>query len=115
MKLKVKDTKSFIQKSKEIYGDLFEYDKTEYVTWKTPLILKCKLCGQYFEMTPAKHLGTLKKRPKHGIVGCPECNMKNGNDWRREQAAKKWFEKAKKNLEMILIIQNLFIYLMKLQ
>lgn len=32
MKLKVKDTKSFIQKSKEIYGDLFEYDKTEYVT-----------------------------------------------------------------------------------
>lgn len=96
MKLKVKDTKSFIQKSKEIYGDLFEYDKTEYVTWKTPLILKCKLCGQYFEMTPAKHLGTLKKRPKHGIVGCPECNMKNGNDWRREQAAKKWFEKAKK-------------------
>ena len=28
----IKDTKSFIQKSKEVYGDLFEYDKTNYIT-----------------------------------------------------------------------------------
>lgn len=90
----IKDTKSFIQKSKEVYGDLFEYDKTNYITWKTPLILKCKHCGQYFEMTPAKHLGVLKKRPKYGIIGCPECNMRHGLNIRRKNISDRWFSKA---------------------
>lgn len=94
-KYKITDTESFIKRSKELYGDLFSYDKTIYTTWRTPLLLKCNNCGNYFYVTPAKHLGTLKKRPKYGIIGCPSCNHEHGMICRRNLAANKWFKKAK--------------------
>lgn len=93
MKRKI-NTEIFIQLSKEKYKELFEYDKTEYVNWITPIILKCKRCGKYFSITPAKHLGKIKKEPKYGVVGCPECNYKHGVILKKDKDRKQFFEKA---------------------
>lgn len=51
----LKTTEDFINRSKEIYKDLFEYDKTEFIDLETPIILKCKRCGNYFEVIPSNH------------------------------------------------------------
>lgn len=50
----LKTTEDFINRSKEIYKDLFEYDKTEFIDLETPIILKCKRCGNYFEIKKCK-------------------------------------------------------------
>ena len=93
MKRKI-NTEIFIQLSKKKYKDLFEYDKTEYINWTTQVTLKCKKCGKYFSITPAKHLGKLKKEPKYGVVGCPECNYKNGFLLKKEKDKEQFFKKA---------------------
>lgn len=56
---------NFILKSKELFGDKFEYSKVEYINGQTNVILKCITHGD-FEVSPNNHLS--KKS------GCPICN-----------------------------------------
>ena len=67
----------FIEKSRNIHGDLFEYHKVEYKNNKTKVELICKEHGSFF-VRPDCHLS---KR-----YGCPDCgirrrveNLKNKN------------------------------------
>ncbi len=55
----------FIIRSKELFGDKFDYSKVEYNNGRTNVILKCKTHGE-FKVKPNAHLS--KKS------GCPICN-----------------------------------------
>ncbi len=55
----------FIVKSKEIFGDTFDYSKCNYINAITKITLICKEKKHEFEVCPTKHYSTL---------GCPLCN-----------------------------------------
>lgn len=56
--------KAFVTRAQEVHGSKYLYEKTEYVTAKTPVIITCKQHGD-FEQTPDNHL--------NGANGCPSC------------------------------------------
>lgn len=58
------DNKSFIEKSKEVHGDIFNYDLTEYENNKTKVKISCKKHG-VFEVRPDNHINSKN--------GCPVC------------------------------------------
>ena len=60
----MRDTEWFIEKSKEKFGDKFDYSETIYKTSKTPLTIICPIHGK-FEQIPTNHL--------ESAHGCPEC------------------------------------------
>jgi hypothetical protein len=63
-------TEEFITKSKNIFGDLYDYNKVEYINNKIKVELICKEHGSFF-IRPDSHL--TKK------YGCKKCsNLKNG-------------------------------------
>jgi len=59
-------TEEFIERSKAIYGDRYEYSKTKYINNKTPVVIKCKIHGE-FSIRPDVHLFGKHRR------GCQEC------------------------------------------
>ena len=61
------DTDSFINESKKIFGDSFDYSLVEYKAAKEDVLLKCNKCGKTFPVTPNSHL------TKH--TGCSFCNI----------------------------------------
>ena len=64
----------FIEKSKLIHGDNFDYSKVEYVNNSTDVTIYCKKCEDDFQQTPATHL--------RGSI-CPNCaNKLNGDKCR---------------------------------
>lgn len=65
---RVKSKEGLIKKSKWYHGDIFTYDKLNFVDGKTPFTVTCKNCGD-FEHTVRIHF---KSRP-----GCPKCKRKN--------------------------------------
>lgn len=70
-KTKEERAEIFIKKSKEKFGDRFDYSKVEYVDSKTPVTLICKEHGE-FRVNMYCHLKTLDG-------GCPFCKTKHGH------------------------------------
>lgn len=66
---KARDT--FIERSKSIFLETLSYDKLDYKTNHTPVILTCKIHGD-FEVTPNKHLYRGKS--------CPLCESTSHNE-----------------------------------
>ena len=60
-----KTLEEFIEESKSMYGDRYNYSKTKYVSNHEKLTLSCNHCGNDFEQTPANHLS--------GRDGCKVC------------------------------------------
>lgn len=60
-----KTTEEFIELSKTLYPEKYEYTKTKYVNGKTPLIITCKKHGD-FKVYPNDHLKGQE---------CPECTI----------------------------------------
>lgn len=60
-------TNEFIEKSKKIFGDIFNYELVKYVDWKTKIKLICKKHNHIFSVTPNSHLSKNQ--------GCPKCTM----------------------------------------
>lgn len=56
----------FIQKSKEIFGDTFDYSKCNYINAFKKVILICNKDKHEFEVNPNRHYTNL---------GCPLCNQ----------------------------------------
>lgn len=54
----------FIKKSKEIFGDKYDYNKTIYSGYKKDLIIICKIHGE-FVVNPSNHISNKR--------GCPYC------------------------------------------
>jgi protein-arginine kinase activator protein McsA len=69
------NTEKFIEKSKQIHGDKYDYSLTNYTDYKTPVTILCKIHSTFFQ-TPTSHL--CKKR------GCQTCaNIGNGYQRRK--------------------------------
>ena len=62
------NNKSFIEKSKKIHGDKYDYSLVNYIDQKIKIIIIC-----------SKH-GEFKQQPKHHLEGsgCPLCNDSKG-------------------------------------
>lgn len=58
-------TEIWIVKAKEIYGDKFDYSKTQYINARTKVNIICNTCKQNFLQLPSLHL-------EHN--GCPNCS-----------------------------------------
>ncbi len=62
------NTIEFIEKSKYIHGNLYDYSKVNYINCSSKVIIICKIHGE-FEQTPNCHI--------HSKQGCPKCCRKN--------------------------------------
>ena len=71
-------TEEFIKRAREIYGDRFDYSKTEYVNARVKLIITCKEHGD-FTILPQHHL----KNEGSGRTGCSECGKRAINTNRK--------------------------------
>lgn len=60
-----KTTKGFISELREIYGDVYDYSKVNYINAHTGVVLVCPKHGE-FKLTPNKLLSRKN--------GCPECS-----------------------------------------
>lgn len=68
-------TEEFIQRSKDKFGDKFDYSKTIYVNKRTPVTIICKEHGEFRQLPIDGHLQT--------ITGCPICGHNQSNIKRR--------------------------------
>jgi 2'-5' RNA ligase len=58
-----KAAETFIQKALEIHGNTYDYSKSHYETSGKPIVITCRLHGD-FKQSPSKHLAG---------QGCPKC------------------------------------------
>lgn len=56
-------TDDFIRKAKQTHGDIYNYSKSIYVDYKTPVEIICKNHGSFYQI-PSKHINK---------NGCPRC------------------------------------------
>lgn len=62
-------TKGFIERSKSVYGDFYDYSKTVYTNCREPVTVTCLVHGD-FDIIAYYH--------SSGGNGCPECGLENG-------------------------------------
>lgn len=77
---------NFISLAKKKFGDLYSYDKVDYLNYFTKVWIKCNRCGNYFLVTPNNFLQSAGK-------GCPDC-VKIDQQKRLEEMNKKQKEDA---------------------
>lgn len=63
-------TEIFNKKSEELYRNKVDRSNVNYVNNRTPVLLKCNVCGHSFEQTPAGHI--------YQKQGCPRCKKSKG-------------------------------------
>jgi len=61
-----KTTKKFINESKKIHGDRYDYSKVVYVRNNDKVIIVCPKHGEFYK-TPVHHLNRNQ--------GCPKCKI----------------------------------------
>ena len=81
---KYADSETFIEKAKQIHGDIYDYSKVEYINNKTKVCVVCPIHGEFW-ITPSNHL--LGR-------GCKECGK-----IKQQENAKKRKEIKNKNQE----------------
>lgn len=59
------DCKQFVEKSRKIHGNKYDYSKVEYVNYNTKVCIICPEHGEFWK-TPAKHVNG---------QGCPKCSL----------------------------------------
>jgi len=69
--IKVISQEEFINKSKEIHGDKYDYSKVVYINMTTPVKIICRKCGYEFEQMPYSHL------QGHGCKYCNKSRLEN--------------------------------------
>lgn len=80
---RIERQKNFIKRSKERYGDRFDYSKVNYKNEGTPVLVRCKEHDYWFEILPDTHV-------RRGDGGCPLCSGSTG-----EMEVRKWLDEAK--------------------
>ena len=61
------DTESFIEKSKKIHNNKYDYSKVNYINAKTPVCIICPEHGEFWQLPNPHSTG----------VGCPKCRGRN--------------------------------------
>jgi hypothetical protein len=64
------DTVSYIKRSRELYGDRFNYLHTKFGNWQDRIKVVCTRCDYTIDSKPSRHL-------KYGY--CPKCGMSTGH------------------------------------
>ena len=64
------NNETFITRSQEIHGNLYDYELVDYKNNRTDVKIKCNHCGKIFLQRPCKHLMGR---------GCPDCGAKKGS------------------------------------
>lgn len=77
-------TDTFINKSRKVHGDKYDYSKVEYINAHTKVGILCPEHGEFWQ-TPNKHLSG---------QGCPKCGAKRRSDSSRF-TTKDFIEKAR--------------------
>ena len=72
---KLKNIDWFIENSKNIHGNNYSYEQTEYRNNKTKLTIICKLHGPFMQ-TPSSHINQQHGCPICGILKCSDHNRK---------------------------------------
>lgn len=85
-KMRSSNTNEFIEKSKSIHKDNFNYDNVNYIDNITPVILHCNTCNYNFNQIPQSHLNG---------NGCPNCARINHSSFMSD-TTEKFIEKSKK-------------------
>lgn len=80
MSRKIYTTEKFIQKAKQVFGDIYDYSDTHYISYNKKVLIYCPKHGA-FEKSPSHHLSG---------QGCPECAG------RRRYNSDSFISKAKK-------------------
>lgn len=70
---RISSTEKFIEKSKKIHGDKYDYSLVKYKTGKDKVIIICLKHGEFLQ-TPFAHSCLSMKQ------GCPHCNISKGED-----------------------------------
>lgn len=78
--MRIRDTKTFIEKAREVHGDKYDYSKAEYVNQNEKLCIICPEHGEFWQ-TPTAH--TFLKE------GCPKCSG------HYTMTTEEWIEKAR--------------------
>ena len=68
---RTKNTEWFVNQSKKVHGDKYDYSKVEYVNYHTKVCIICNDCGNEFWQDPGNHLKG---------CGCPLCKGKKISD-----------------------------------
>lgn len=68
----------FIQKSREIYGDIYDYSEVVYKDAKTPVKIFCKIHKEYFYQKPCLH---------YHFYGCKKCSSEYKSHLRAKTTA----------------------------
>ena len=71
-------SETFIQKSKEIHGNFYDYSEVNYEKTDSKVVIKCPEHGRFLQ-TPHKHLSG---------QGCPLCGKKKMGRTHKEQCQK---------------------------
>lgn len=80
-------TESFIEASKEIYGEQYDYSLVDYKNNRTSVELICNDCETVFEDKPNNHLHA---KTVNNVSRCPNCK-----DYCKNLTTKEFVEKAK--------------------
>lgn len=73
------DTETFIIRSINKHGNLYDYSESYYIDAKHKVWIKCNKCSYKFQQYPGKHIAG---------DGCPHCNISKG-----ELKIEKWLTK----------------------
>lgn len=57
-------TEEFVRRAKDVHGDLYTYEKSEYINNSAPVCITCRTHGDFYQ-SPSNHV--------NGKTGCPEC------------------------------------------
>lgn len=68
-------TESFIIGARVVHGDTYDYSKSKYKRKRDPLIIGCRIHGEFLQ-APAAHVGLRQ--------GCPSCARERVNVFRKE-------------------------------
>ena len=80
------DTRTFVEKSKQVHGDKYDYSLVNYVNSSNKVIIKCKTHGSFLQ-TPAAHTSAR--------MGCRQCGYIR-NAQRNTYPTSLFIERAKK-------------------
>ena len=109
-------TQDFIEKAKQIHGDLYDYSKVEYANSWTPIPIRCRFHGVFLQI-PDNHI--------HRKSGCPRCGVRQRKQNQPKQInafivdakgvhsnkydySKVVYRSAKDNVEIICPLHNSF-------
>ena len=63
------DLEEFIRRARLVHDNVYDYSRAVYINSETPIWIRCKKCGRWFQQIPKSHLQG---------KGCKYCNTSHG-------------------------------------